>query len=171
MKFISTKYPRKCVFYFLYFLCVVWAVLVINEVNTGSPARLAKNDFIELKMLCDSDTQIKSLQGHKLIGLPAGERSSENTQQVTIDLVVNLWNSEINEKNMFTIGVDGVPNVDMNCKSTLVTYQNKFSGNVQTIDSFLKKGNKHIHANALLFKNSYSFSEITLTKIENVHKS
>lgn len=153
---------------FVFLVCFVGCVcadcnLVINEVNTGSPVRLAKNDFIEFKMFCDSETKTKNLQGYKLIGLSAGEGVSANTQKMTIDLVINLWNSKINEKNMFTIGSDAVTNAELNVKSTFVTYRNKFSGNTQTIDSFLNKGNKHIHAIALLFKQSYTFPEFRLT--------
>lgn len=139
--------------------------VVINEVNTGSPERLKKKDFIELKMICTDDSKAKKkLQGYKLVGISAGEALSGNIQQVTIDLVVNLWNSKINERNLFTIGADGVQNIDMNTKSSYLSCRTTFSGNTQTINSFLNKGDKHIHAIALLYKNAYNFPEIVLTE-------
>lgn len=74
--------------------------LVINEISTGSPDRLMKKDFIELKIMCDTDTRkIKSTQGYKLIGLSVGGISG-NIQQLTVDLIINLWNSEINDRNI-----------------------------------------------------------------------
>lgn len=139
--------------------------LVLNEVNTGSPDRFRKKDFIELKMLCDPDTstpKIKHLQGYKIIGISAGADTSGQKQQMTIDLIISLWNCQINERNMFTIGADGVPNTDMNTKSQFVTYRNKYSQNTQTLSSFLNKGDKHIHAIALLYKKSNNFPELML---------
>lgn len=81
---------------------------------------------------------------------------------MTIDFVVNLWNSKINEQNMFTIRTKVVSNTDMNFNSVYVAYRNKFSKNMQTISSFLTKDNKHIHAIALLNKAKYAFPEIVL---------
>lgn len=159
--------PAKiCVFIFAFVvICVGLKIsgedcdLVINEVNTGSPERLKKKDFIELKMICDSEQpKSKSLQGYKIIGISA------DSGTMSIDLVVSLWNSKINEKNMFTVGNDGVSNVDMNCKSHSVSYRNKLTGDTQTLSSFLNKGNKNIHAIALLYKESYAFQEIALTQ-------
>lgn len=136
---------------------------LINEINTGSPDRFKKKDFIELKMICDSDKpKSASLQGYKLIDIPAGTGKRSNIQQMTIDLVINLWNSKINERNMFTVGSDNVPNTDMNTKSASFNYRNKFSGNLQTIDTFLNTGNKHVHAIALLYKECNSFPEIVI---------
>lgn len=107
-------------------VCDESCTLLINEVNTGSPERFKKTDFIELKMICDSDNskpKTKSLQGYKIIGMSAGAGKSENTQQMTIDFVVNLWNSKINEQNMFTIGTEDVTNTDMNFNSAYVAYR------------------------------------------------
>lgn len=140
--------------------------LLINEVNTGSPEHFKKTDFIELKMICESDDskpRIKSLQGYKMIGISISAGKSENAQLMTIDFVVNLWNSKINEQNMFTIGSEDVPNTDMHFNSAYVAYQSKFNKKTQTITSFLTKDSKHIHAIALLYKASYSFPEIVLS--------
>lgn len=137
---------------------------VINEVNTGSSERFEKIEFIELKMICDSEhPKTKTLQGYKLIGISADTEENSNVQQMSIDVVVNLWNSVINKQNMFTVGADGVKNTDMNCNSTSVTYRSKFTGNTQTLNSFLNNGNKHIHAIALLFNESYTFPEIVIS--------
>lgn len=137
-------------------------VTVINEINTGSPGIVKKNDFIELKMICDSRANAKSLQGYKLIGLSGGTGRTANIQTMTIDLVVNLWNSKTSEAEMFTIGSESVPNIDMNIKSEMVAYRNKFTGNSQTLGAFLNIGNKHIHAIALIYKRNYAFPEINL---------
>lgn len=139
--------------------------LVINEVNTGSPENMRQNDFIELKALCDvPHPKKKSLQGYKIIGLSTGTGKSSNTQQITIDLVVNLWNSQFNDEHMFTIGTEHVPNVDMTTKSEYVAYRNKFTKNTGNIAAFMNKGNKHLHGIAILYKKDYAFPEFVLTQ-------
>lgn len=81
---------------------------------------------------------------------------------MTIDLVINLWNSKINDQDMFTIGADDVANTDMSFKSANVTYRNKFTKDTQKINFFLNKDSKNIHAIALLYKRSNSFPEFVL---------
>lgn len=77
--------------------------LVINEINTGTPKVIRKKeDFIELKLICGKrQSQTKSLQEFKVIGI-----STANVQQMSIDLVVNLWNSRLYDRNLFTIGTE-----------------------------------------------------------------
>lgn len=67
----------------------------INKINTGSPANLKNQDFIEIKMLCENreDVSLSSLQGVKIIGISVWKKS------MTIDLVANLWNVK-NSKNI-----------------------------------------------------------------------
>lgn len=133
--------------------------MVINEVNTGNPGIIEKKNFIELKIICDGG---RSLRGYKLIGISAGTGHGSNVNSMTVDLVVSLWNSKVGENGMFTIGAGNVPNVDMSSESEFVSYRNKFLKNTPTRYAFFNKGNKHVHAIALLYKNSYSFPELVI---------
>lgn len=108
--------------------------------------------------MCDSDhPKSTSMQGLKIIGITA------ETQKMSVDLVINLWNSKFNlNTKLFTIGTENVANTDMNTKSGYVTYRNKFIGNVPTLNMFLNKGNRNVHAIAILYKKDYAFPEIVL---------
>lgn len=136
--------------------------VIINELNTGSPENVKKSDFIELKLLCDSDNpKSLSLQGFKIVGM-SFEKTS-NSQRMSIDLVINLWNSKFNvNTKLFTIGTENVANTEMNTKSGYVTYRNKLTGSVQSLNMFLNKGSKNVHAIAILYKKDYAFPEIVL---------
>lgn len=52
--------------------------VVINEINTGSPEKMKKMDFIELQAYCKSKKKV-SLQGYKIIGISAGTGKCYNT--------------------------------------------------------------------------------------------
>lgn len=137
-----------------------------HEVNTGNPGKLLKKNFVELKIICDNDKDSvgKSLQGYKLIGLSGGTGTTSNLNAMSVDLVVNLWNSKVGKNGMFTIGAPDVPNTDMSADSDYVNYRNKFSKNTQTLFSMFNKGNRHLHAIALLYKASYSFPELVISE-------
>lgn len=77
-------------------------IVVINELNTGSLSAVKSNDFIELKRICGNQGKIESLQVYKVIGLRAGV-GANNKQEMTIDLVVNLWNEKF-KSDFYTIG-------------------------------------------------------------------
>lgn len=135
--------------------------VVINEINTGNFENLKKSDFIELKLQCESDSpKSTSLQGYKLIGISTDTTS--NPQKVSIDLVINLWNSKFNADNLYTIGSEDVANKDMDSKSVYVSYRNKFVGNVKSISMFLSKSEKNVHAIAILYKKEQNFPELVL---------
>lgn len=134
--------------------------IFINELNTGSPGTLQNMDFIELFIYCTRKNKKKSLQGYKLIGISAGSGRSD---KMLIDLVINLWNSQWNEKMFFTIGTPNVQNTDLTTDSPFVLYRNKYSGRASTSQQFMWTGSAHLHAIALLYKKSYNFPEIQLS--------
>lgn len=140
-------------------------ILVINEINTGSPTNMKNKDFIELKAICETENpKKKTLQGFKIIGISTESDEASKTLKMTVDLVVNLWNSKWNEQKLFTVGTESVANADLKTSSPYVLYRNKFSGNKNTLETFLGRGNKHLYAIALLYKASYSFPELVLTQ-------
>lgn len=132
--------------------------LVINEVNTGTPANLKNNDFIELKMLCENaeDSNYSSLQGTKIIGISADKETA------TIDLVVNLWNEKVQHNGYFTIG--NFEKANMRPTSQSFVFRNKLTSNTQSVMQFLNKGNVNLHAIAIVYKKGYSFPEFVLNK-------
>lgn len=134
---------------------------VLNEINSGSPAVFTNQDFIELKMFCDGVPKSKSLQGYKLIGISTG---NQNSDKMTIELVVNLWNSKSNNNGFLTIGTKKVKNSEIDTESQYMNYRNKFSGDTNVIQSFLNAGQKNLHAIALIYKKSYSFPELVINK-------
>lgn len=132
----------------------------INELNTGSPGIVQNKDFIELYVYCPKPTRKRSLQGYKLVGISTG---SEASDQMVIDLVVNMWNSQWNQNMYFTIGTPSVENVDLSTDSSFVTYQNKYRGRASNNQQFMWTGSRHLHAIALLYKNTYNFPEIVIS--------
>lgn len=50
----------------------------------------------------------------------------------------------------------------MNNQDPNFSYRNKFTANSGTLNAFLNKGNKHLHAIAILYKKGYPFSELVL---------
>lgn len=149
----------KCMYLFGEENCAV----LINEINTGNPEKIKKTDFIELRLQCDEpNPKSVSLQGFKIIGISAEKTS--NSQKMYIDLVINLWNSKFNvDTKLLTIGTESVPHTDMNTKSAFVTFRNKFTGNTQSLNMFLNKGDKNVHAIAILYKKDYGFPEFVLS--------
>lgn len=137
--------------------------LVINEINIESPGIVKTKDFIELKMVCANQRKSDSLQGFKILGISAGPDST-NSQTMTVDLIINLWNQKIKNKDFFTIGSTNVVNVDMQPNSPYFAYRSKFTGNTQSMFSFLNKGNNYIHALAIIYKKNYGFPEFVLTQ-------
>lgn len=132
----------------------------INELNTGSPGVIQNRDFIELFVHCTRQNKKRSLQGYKLIGISAGSGSSD---KMVVDLVINLWNSHWNKNMYFTVGTPNVENTDLNTDSTFVAYRNKFRGKSSNKEQFMWTGNKHLHAVALIYKESNSFPELTIS--------
>lgn len=134
--------------------------VLINELNTGSPGILQNRDFIELFAYCPGQQpKTRSLQGYKLIGISAGSGRSDG---MLIDLVINLWNSKWAENKFFTIGTPEIPNTQLTTESSYVVYRNKFSGSSSQNQRLMLTGNRHLHAIALLYKESYNFPEIVL---------
>lgn len=131
-------------------------------IGTGSPENVKKSDFVELKFICDSDQpKFTSMQGLKIIGISAGTAS--NTQKMSVHLVINLWNCKFNvQTKIFTIGTENVANTDINTKNGCVAYRNEFFGNIPTLNTFLNRGNKDVHAIAILYKKDYTFPEFVL---------
>lgn len=131
----------------------------INELNTGSPGIVQNQDFIELFVYCSrpSKKNKKSLQGYKLIGISAGSGASD---KMLIDLVVILWNSQWNKDMFFTVGTPQVQNADITTDSSFVLYRNKFRGTASNNQQFMWTGSRHLHAIALLYKQSNNFPEI-----------
>lgn len=76
---------------------------------------------------------------------------------MTVHLVVNLWNSKINDRNLFTVDSQPTPNIDKDNKNPNFAYRNKFTSNPMTVDAILYKTSKHIHAIAIMYKKSYAF--------------
>lgn len=140
---------------------------MINEINTRSPKNVKNQDFIELKMICESERKSDSLQGFKLIGISVGLEKGK--QIMTIDLIVNLWNEKLKKgSDFFTIGTSNVPNVDLKTESPYVSYRNKFTGNTQGLQSFLNKDESSLHAIGILYKKSSSFPELTINPKKNI---
>lgn len=59
------------------FLCVLVVAseecnLLLNEINTGTPKNFKNRDFIELKIACENEIKLNSLQGYKIIGISIG---------------------------------------------------------------------------------------------------
>lgn len=134
--------------------------IVINELNTGSPGILQNMDFIELFVICNTQITSGSLQGYKLIGISAGSGKHDG---MIIDLVVSLWNTQYPKEMFFTIGTPGVQSTQLTTESKSVMYRNKFSGSARYNQMFTLNGNRHLHAIALLYRESYSFPELTLS--------
>lgn len=137
--------------------------LVINEINTANPGIVKNQDFIELKMMCSEQRKSDSLQGFKVLGISAGPDSTSK-QVMSIDLVVNLWNQKFKNNEFFTIGAASVANVDLQPNSPYFGYRNKYTGNSQSMLSFLNKGNKNLHAIAIVYKKGYGFPELALNQ-------
>lgn len=80
--------------------------VVINELNIIDPEKPERKEFIELKSTKEGSKSVP-LRGYKLIGLSAGEK------ETFIELVVTLWNENIDESGFFTIGGDLVTGANM----------------------------------------------------------
>lgn len=131
----------------------------INELNTGCPGDIQDKDYIELFVHCTKTNKKRTLQGYKLIGISAGSGASDN---MLIDLVVNMWNSQWNKNMFYTIGTPNVQNADLKTDSSFVAYRNKYRGTASNNQQFMWTGSKHLHAIALIYKQSNSFPEITI---------
>lgn len=157
---------------FIVFLCISvhispWNVfgqdcsLLINEINVATPETIKNRDFIELKMKCSTPRKSDSLQGYKILGISAGNDVKKNKQVMSINLIANLWNEKLIGE-YFTIGTNEV-NANMNPKSPFLTFRNKFTGNSQTLQSFLNKDQAHLHAIVVVYKKGHSFPELVLS--------
>lgn len=134
--------------------------LLINELNSGSPGNLGKNNFLEFTSYCGGDRTSIPLQGFKVIGISTG---TTHANQITIDLVINMWNMKTNENGMLTIGGPNVPNVDVRIPNAYVRFRNEFQKNQKTLFSFLSTANKNLHAIAILYSEKNPIPEITLS--------
>lgn len=132
----------------------------INELNTGSPGIIQNRDFIELFVHCNMQNKKRSLQGYKLIGISAGSGSSD---KMVVDLVINLWNSKWNKNMFFTVGTSNVENADLTTDSPFIAYRNKFRGSGSNDEQFMWTGSRHLHAIALIYKQSNNFPELTIS--------
>lgn len=122
--------------------------LVINEINSDDPAYFGKSDFLELISYCNGVQKPTYLQGYKIIGISTGTAQSN---KMTVELVINLWNNRTNENGFLTVAGPNVKNADSYVPNTSVNYRNKYQRNQQTMDRFLKTGNKDLQAIAVLY--------------------
>lgn len=136
--------------------------LLLNELNTGSPGAVKNKDFIELEAMCENERRLDSLQGYKIIGISAGVGANKKKQEMTIDLIINLWNEKMKVSNLFTIGSKNVPNVDLTEASPFFSYRNKYTGNTNSMFSFLTKSDNQLNAIAIIYKKGFSFPQLVL---------
>lgn len=134
-------------------------VVVTNELNTGSLSAVKNNDFIELKRICGNQGKIESLQGYKVIGITVGV-GANNKQEMTIDMVVNLWNEKF-KSDFYTIRSK---NADMDTASPYVSYKNKYTGGTKSVASFFTKNNNNLYVIAIVHKKKFTFPQLVLNK-------
>lgn len=133
---------------------------VINEINSHKPGSFGKANFLEFVSFCSGALKSIPLQGYKVIGISTG---TAHSNEMSIELVVNLWNARTNSAGMITIGGPDVPLADLKVPSPYVHFRNEFQRNTQNIFTFLNTGNKHLHAVVVLFKANDALSDISLT--------
>lgn len=104
--------------------------VVINEINIMDTQKVNKNDYIELKSTCNSDTP---LRGYKLIGF-----NCESTIG-TIDLIITLWNHRTDKNGFFTVGGTDVA-ADLKVPSDFIKYRTGLEKQkVKKISNFFNK--------------------------------
>lgn len=79
-------------------------------------------------MICVNERRSNSLQGYKIIGISVGADVTKKKQEMSIDLIANLWNEKL-KGDYFTIGAESLQRADIQPKSPFLTYSNKFTGN------------------------------------------
>ena len=152
--------------YFI-FLIIYYAVygqkcnVVINELNTDTPQKPEKFEFIELRSFCSGNPSNFSLRGYKLIGIGTGTVTSTIE---TIDLVVTLWNQRTNNDGIFTIGGSDVDGADLKIPNDYIKYRHGFIKGINTMANFLINANTHLHAIVLLYDHKNPFKDIILTQ-------
>lgn len=97
--------------------------LLVNEINADSPTDIKKTDFLEFVSYCNGVKKGISLQGYKVIGITTG---TIGASQMSIVLVMNLWNNKTNENGLLTVGGVEVPNADSYAPNPSVHYRNEF---------------------------------------------
>lgn len=135
--------------------------LVINEINSDDPQYFGKSDFLEFISYCDREQKSTSLQGFKVIGISTG---TANSNKMTVELVINLWNNRTNENGFLTVAGPNVPNADSYVPNPSVHFHNQYQRNQKTMDRFLKTGNKDLQAIAVLYNKRSSLPEFTISK-------
>lgn len=142
-----------------------YCTVYINELNINDPQKPEKKEFIELATNCT--VYSVPLRGYKLIGISTGTKSSN---VATIELVVTLWNSQINKKGFFTIGGTSIEKSDMKVGDPCVKFRQSFTKGIVSMTNFLKNSNTHLHAIGLLYGINEPFKNIVINKTNNYIK-
>lgn len=130
--------------------------IVINEINLSDPQKPEKQEYIELKSICDTEIP---LRGYKLVGFNCQSESG------TIDLIITLWNDRTDKNGFFTIGGSDVLSANLKIPNNYIRFKSHFEDkNTKSITEFFI--NKNLRAIGLLHdeKKLNSFSDFTLSK-------
>lgn len=157
----------KVFLFVLLFVCVFKVVklhkcnLLINEINTDDPGTIEKQNYLEFVSFCDGVRRSVSLQNYYVIGISTG---TANTKQMTIELVVDLWNIKTNDQGILAVCAPSVSNCDITIPNSVVHFRNEFAKNQRTLFNFMSTANNSIHAIAILYSTQSLSKDLILSQ-------
>ena len=119
--------------------------LTVNEIFATAPGNVQRKEYVELSLMSGNEAKSVALQGYKLLLI----KGTTLDIGATIELIVDLWNSNTNAQGFWTLGGEEVEEADMKITDWAVQSRKKIL-NLGT-DDFLPDGNDIIWGIALVY--------------------